>query len=183
MINDEYTREDELDENQNDAGQEENTDNSHEDNQDQDQSHQDDTDWKAEALKYKAILERNKNKPEKTSAKKSDEMDYGQKAYLTANGIKGAKEFDFVKDEMKKSGMDLDSLLENDYFQSKLTKFRAVTKSEEAVPKGTRTNGVATDSVEYWMSKPIAEVPQDMRIKVVNAKMAKEQTKGVFYNS
>jgi len=42
---------------------------------------------------------------------------------------------------------------------------------------------VPTDSVDYWMSKPIEEVPPEMRIKVVNARLAKEKTKGVFYNS
>lgn len=145
----------------------------------------DDKDWKAEALKYKAILDRNKNKeakPKETS-RKSDDLDYGAKAFLTANGIKGAKEFDFVKEEMKKSGEDLDSLLENDYFKTRLEKFRALDKTSNATPTGKRSGGVATDSVEYWLTKPIEEVPADMRIKVVNHKLAKEKNKGVFYNS
>lgn len=121
-------------------------------------------------------------KEHKTS-KKSDDLDYGQKAYLTANGVKGAKEFEFVKNELKASGQDLDSLLENDYFQNRLEKFRTLNKTSEAIPKGTRSGGVATDSVEYWASKPIEEVPQEMRIKVVKHKLAKTESKGVFYNS
>ncbi|MCF7843863.1 hypothetical protein K9M47_03120 [Candidatus Gracilibacteria bacterium] len=152
-------------------------------NQDLETSQEDDKDWKAEALKYKAILDRNKNKPEKKSeSKKSDDLDYGAKAYLTANGIKGSKEFDFVKDELKKSGEDLDSLLENDYFKARLEKFRNLNKTTEAIPKGSKRSGVTTDSVEYWMSKPIEEVPQEMRIKVVNARLKKDESKGQFYN-
>lgn len=145
---------------------------------------QDETDWKAEALKYKAILDRNKNKKSETkeSAKKSNGLDYGAKAYLSANGIKGAKEFDFVETELKQSGQDLDSLLENDYFKSRLDKFRSLNKADEATPQGKRANGVPTDSVEYWLQKPISEVPQDLRIKVVNAKLEKDKSKGVFYN-
>jgi hypothetical protein len=33
------------------------------------------------------------------------------------------------------------------------------------------------------MAKPIEEVPKDMRIKVVNARLAKDKAKGKFYNS
>lgn len=122
-------------------------------------------------------------KPEKKSSKKSNDLDYGAKAYLTANGIKGAKEFEFVENEIKASGEELDSLLENDYFKSRLEKFRAINKTTDAIPKGSRSGTPATDSTEYWMAKPIEEVPADMRAKVVNAKIAKESNKKVFYNS
>ena len=114
---------------------------------------------------------------------KSNDLDYGQKAFLAANGIKGTREMDFVRQEMKVSGMDIESLLENDYFQAKLEKQRALAKTADATPHGKRSSGVPTDSVEYWATKPIEEVPQDMRIKVVNARLAKEKSKGVFYNS
>lgn len=121
-------------------------------------------------------------KPVKKTSKSND-LDYGEKAFLTASGIKGSKEFDFVKDELRQSGQDLDALLENDYFKSRLTSFRELNKTSEAIPTGKRSGGVATDSVEYWMAKPIEDVPKDMRPKVVNAKLAKNESKGVFYNS
>ena len=129
-----------------------------------------------------AEFEKAKKTAEKESSK-SDGLDYGQKAFLTSSGIKGAKEFDFVQAEMKASGQDLDSLLENDYFKSKLEKFRALAQTADATPTGKRSSGVATESVEYWATKPIEEVPKDMRIKVVNFKLQKDQNKGVFYNS
>lgn len=122
-------------------------------------------------------------KPETKSSKKSDEFGYDVKAYLKTSGIQ-ANEFDFVKNEMKSSGFkDVDSLLENDYFKSRLENFRNLNKTAVATPKGSRSAGIPTDDVSYWMAKPIEEVPVDMRIKVVNAKLAKEKSKGVFYNS
>lgn len=121
-------------------------------------------------------------KPVKKTSKSND-LDYGEKAFLAANGIKGSKEFEFVKNELRQSGQDLDALLENDYFKSRLTSFRELNKTSEATPTGKRSGGVATDSVEYWMTKPIEEVPKEMRPKVVNAKLAKHNSKGIFYNS
>ena len=186
MIKDETTPEVELDENKineevetKDETEEETSD------QSESESKEDDKDWKAEALKQKAINDRLNKRMEKPEykASKSDELDYGKKAFLTANGVKGTKEFDFVKDELKKSGMDLEGLLENDYFQSRLEKFRALNKTAEATIKGKDSKGVQTDSVEYWMNKPIEDVPHEMRIKVVNAKLKQHESKGKFYNS
>lgn len=136
--------------------------------------------WKAEALKNKAILDRNKNKP---ASSKSNDFGYDVKAYLKASGIK-AEEFDFVKGEMKTSGIkDVDILLENKYFQTGLAEFREISRSAEATPKGNRSGGVATDSVEYWLAKPIEEVPMSKRREVVNARLAKEQNQSKFYNT
>lgn len=150
---------------------------------DESKSNEDDKDWKAEALKYKAILDRNKGKPvEKEPSKKSDDFGYDVKAYLKTSGIQ-SNEFDFVKNELKQSGLkDVDALLDNDYFKARLEKHRAVSKTTEATPTGKRSGGVPTDSVEYWASKPIEEVPQEMRIKVVNHRLAKDKNKGQFYN-
>ena len=180
MLNDENTPDLELDENETqDVEEEESYD-----------TDSDDTDWKAEAekskaeaLKYKAILDRNKNKPQKEDNRKSDDFGYDVKAYLKSSGI-NSNEFDFVKTELKQSGMkDIDALLENDYFKARLEKHRALAQTANATPKGTRNGGVPTDSVEYWMTKDIKDVPADMRIKVVEAREAKERSKGVFYNS
>jgi len=150
----------------------------------------DTTDWKAKADELQGRLKRaetklsknSSNKPE-SKPSKSNELDYGAKAYLTANGVKGAKEFEFVEQELKKSGDDLDTLLENDYFKQRLENFRGLNKTSEATIAGKRSGGAAIDSVDYWSTKPIEEVPLEMRSKVVNAKRAKEATKGVFYNS
>ena len=143
--------------------------------------------WKAEALKNKAILDRNKSKKEAPSKEektenKSDGFGYDVKAYLKASGIK-ADEFAFVKEEMKRSGEDVDSLIENEYFLAKLEKHRKIKATEDATPKGKRTGNVATDSVDYWLGKDFKDVPQSMRAKVLEARELKEKNQGIFYNS
>lgn len=139
--------------------------------------------WKAEALKNKAILERNKGKKEEPKEeKKSDGFGYDVKAYLKASGIK-ADEFDFVKEELKQFGGDIDGLIDNDYFQAKLEKQRAINKTADATPTGKRTGNSATDSTDYWLNKPFEEVPKEMRRQVLAAKEKKEGSGSHFYNS
>ncbi len=170
----------------------------------------DTTDWKALALnrqdsakknqsiaekrqgiakRYKTKLEKFNEKPDEKPDKKEppksenkDGLDYGQKAFLIANGIKGSKETDFVQGELKKAGGELDGLLENEYFKDRLKEFREINKTSEATPKGTRS-GKSTDSIEYWMTKPMEEVPKELRTEVVNAKLKKDKKKTHFYNS
>lgn len=132
----------------------------------------------AKVKDLKAQLEAREN-----SKTKSDGLDLGAKAFLTANGIKGAKEFEFVQSELKRSGEELDSLLENDYFKTRLEKFRELGKTAEATPTGKRSAGSTPETVEYWMTKPFEEVPANMRRKVVQAKLDQEKNKGKFYNS
>ena len=132
-----------------------------------------------ELTKAKKALD--KGAPKQTN--KSDDLDYGQKAFLSTQGIKGSKEFDFVQEQIKKSGSNIENLLENDYFKSELENFRSINKTADAIPEGNLSGSPAVDSVEYWSSKPIEEVPADMRIAVVNSKLEQETKKGVFYNS
>jgi hypothetical protein len=125
------------------------------------------------------------DKPAKTS-KKSDGFDYGEKAYLTSNGIKGSDEHEFTLKLQKQTGLDLDSLMEDTYFQSKLSEFRETRATANATPSGTkRSNNSSVDTVEYWIAKgelpPVTET--ELRRKIVNARLKKDQTKGVFYNS
>lgn len=144
---------------------------------------------RAENTRLKKILDRNKEyvKEAKSASKqnspqKSDDFGLDVKSYLKSSGIK-SDEFDFVKAELKRAGGDIDALLDNEYFQAKLEKHRELAKTAEATPTGKRSGGVATDSVEYWLAKPIEDVPKEMRIKVVNAKLEQEKNKGIFYNS
>jgi hypothetical protein len=113
---------------------------------------------------------------------KSDSLGYGEKAYLVANGIKG-DEMKLVDEALKKTGDSIEDILANPYFQAKLEETRNLAKTADASPKGNRSSTMPTDSVEYWMGKPMEEVPHEMRIKVVKAKLDKEKNAGVFYNS
>jgi len=114
---------------------------------------------------------------------KLKDLDYGQKAYLVANGIKGAEEMSIVQDIMKSTGKDLDAVLESKYFQAELKELRSLKASEAAIPDGSKRSGQQTrDSVEYWIAK--GELPPadqiELRRKVVNAKIASHSVKNVF---
>lgn len=155
-------------------------------NQDEDDSNEDSTDWKAKALKYKAILDRNKSKkPEAKKTNASNDLDYGAKAFLAVQGIKGADELKLVKDFMANTGKDLDSVVESKHFKAELDEMRELKRTADATPTGNRRTGQsARDSVEYWIAK--GELPPqsdaELRRKVVNARMKKEGSGAVFYN-
>lgn len=170
----------ELDENQN---QDVETDDY---NSDGDDTPADTTDWKAEALKYKAIAERHKNKPKEQKANNSGELDYGQKAFLAANGVKGSDEMKLVQEIMRNTGKkDLESVLESKYFKSELEEMRALRSTAEANPSGSKRSGQSSaDSVDYWIAKgelPPASNPE-LRRQVVNARLKKSESGSPFYN-
>ncbi|MFA6897241.1 MAG: hypothetical protein WCQ96_03075 [Patescibacteria group bacterium] len=176
--------------------EEEELDNNADDQDNQgDDNDSDTTDWKAEALRLKGINKRYETKLAKTKETKTEvkpksnesgEMDYGQKAFLAANGVKGSDEITLVKDFMQNTGKSLDDVLDSKYFQSELKELRDEKATKAAMPTGKNRSGqVTSDSVEYWLAK--GELPpvdqRELRIKVVNARIAKEKNKGMFFNS
>ena len=179
MENDNQTPEVELDENQiNEEVESEEVEST--------EQEVEETDWKAEALKYKAILDRNKNKksPEQKTTKSND-LDYGQKAFLVANGVKEADEMKLVKGVMQETGKNLEDVLSSKYFQAELKEMRDLKASSNAIPNGKRSGTASQDSVDYWLAK--GELPPahdvELRRKVVNARIKKNDTKGVVYNN
>jgi len=116
---------------------------------------------------------------------KSDELDYGQKAFLYSHDlkVKGEKETKLVKDIMRETGKNLEQVLDSKYFQAELTEIRELQKTSDATIKGKDSKGVTLDSVEYWATKDFKEVPKDLKAKVIEHKLKTENTKNVFYNS
>lgn len=121
-------------------------------------------------------------KPDKKS-KKSDELDYGQEAYLIANGIKEQDEIDLARDAMVSTGKSLKEVLAGKYFQSELKEMREEKAAKAAIPSGGNRSGqTASNSVEYWLQKgelPPANMPK-LRQDVVNARIKKESNESVF---
>jgi len=122
-------------------------------------------------------------KTEKKTSKKSDDFDYGEKAYLIANGIKEADEMEFVKDVMKETGKSLDAVVGSKFFQAELKERREDKATADATPKGSKRSGQsAANTVEYWIAK--GELPpkdqRELRQKVVNARITKESNKSMF---
>ena len=147
-------------------------------------------DWEAKAKEYEGRLKRAETKLKKSSEKPAESkpstsngLDYGMKALLRAEGIKGESETKLVEQFMQETGKTLEQVIDSKFFKAELEEMRELAKTEDANPKGKRTGTTALDSVEYWLGKPFEEVPKEMRAKVVNAKQKASQGNGVFYNS
>lgn len=123
-------------------------------------------------------------KPEKRG-KKSEELDYGQKAYLIAKGIEDAEEVALVKTAMENSGKSLEEVLNASWFKAELKEFRDSKETANATPgNGKRTGSSAANTVEYWLAK--SELPPNtpenkkLRQDVVNARIKRETTDRQF---
>ena len=135
-------------------------------------------------LKREQKKEAKKSVPNKKT-KQSDELDYGQKAYLNTKEI-AESEHDFVNTELQESGLSLNELLDNGYFQAKLKEMRDTVAVKEATPSSTRgSTESANTKVGYWIDK--GELPpntpdnQQLRTDVVNARM--ENNKSAKFSS
>ena len=123
------------------------------------------------------------NKSDKKTSKKSDDLDYGEKAFLIANGIKESDEMDLVQEVMKSTGKSLDEVVGSRFFQAELKEMRDDKATADATPKGSkRGNNSASNTVEYWIAK--GELPpkdqRELRQKVVNARIKADSSKSQF---
>lgn len=117
---------------------------------------------------------------ESKTDKNTDELDYGQMAFLEQKGVDTSNEeqLNLVKRMLNVSD-NLQGVVRDDIFQAKLSELKEVQKTANAVPEGTRRSGQpAVDSVDYWLAKykETGELPPkenvEMRRKVVNARMS-----------
>lgn len=151
-----------------------------------------DTDWKA---KYDEVngrfrrlekkLEKLKDSPITTqeSKQQNQTLDKMDRAILRMEKISSPDEVKLVEDIIKDTGKSLEQVLESKFFQSELKELRENKATEEATPTGSKRSGQsARDTVDYWIAK--GELPpwseRELRIKVVNAKIQKQQSKNMF---
>lgn len=155
---------------------------------------EDTTDWKALAIKNQGIAKRLKTKMEKAKTEtkvveqpkskdepKAGELDRIDRAVLRTEKITAPEEIELVQSLMKETGKDLEGVLASRFFQSELKDLREQKSTEDATPSGSKRSGQSTrDSVDYWIAK--GELPSDpaLRIKVVNAKIAKAKSTNMF---
>jgi hypothetical protein len=97
--------------------------------------------------------------PKKITKKPSDELDYGQKAYLKASGIDN-QDFEFFQQTMQDTGKDLDTLLESKWFKEELKERKDQREVSRATPSPSRLPGESAKSkVEYYLNR--GEMPAD----------------------
>lgn len=141
---------------------------------------------KAKQLAKKLGKKEDDAKPTKKASK--DELDYGQKAYLNTEGIKGADEIELVKMWLSRTGDDLESIVSDEIFQSKLKSLRNKRTVEQAIPKTGRRATTETYSEEsnlesqYLAGKiGLENIPDpSMRAKILNKRLAKEKGDSMF---
>lgn len=133
-------------------------------------------------LKKHPHLAEQKEKPQAPG--KKGELDYGQKAFLIASGIKEQAEIELVQRGIKESGLSLEQLLANGFFQAQLKELRDQNAADDATPSGKRSGQPSRDSVDYWIAK--GGLPEDtpanreLRTKIVNARLKGESSSSNF---
>lgn len=157
-------------------------------------------DWKAKFTEMAGIARRRTtalkkakeamSKPPTVTKKEPDgqtkkgELDYGQKAFLVASGIKEPERIAFVQKIMTESGQQLEAVLASQYVQGELTRMAEEAATKAAMPNaGDRGDaGNVRTEVEYWLKKGELPPPDqvELRRKVVNAKIARANTESNF---
>lgn len=158
------------------------------------------TDWKAEAIKARAIAKRRQTQieklktpkepelkpkaPEQKNELESSELGYGEKAFLRSYEIKGADELELVKNWVKRTGDSIDAVVEDEIFLAKLKGLRDAREAKQAMPSGSKRTSVAPhDTVEYHISKgtDLMDI-SDMKLRreVLAARVTREKNGGRF---
>ena len=130
-------------------------------------------------IKYIEKSSKEKPKAEK-KPEKSGELDYGLLAFHNSKTdsvkIEHEEDIDFLQNEIEKSGKTQQELLSHRYFLQEMKSRQEDREVKNATPTSTGRSGVVKKDVSYWMNRPYAEVPQDMKYKVLDALKEREQT-------
>lgn len=121
----------------------------------------------------------------KSNDKKSDDLDYGQLAYLKSHGIESDDEIGMVEEAMQDTGKSLKDVLSSKFFQAALNEARETAKTNDAIPKDSKRQGETNtkETPEYWLKKgelPPPEMGDELRRKVVNLRLEKETSGSKF---
>ena len=127
----------------------------------------------------KIIREKDIKKPEAKKPAKSGELDYGLLAFHNSKSdstrIEHEEDIEFLKNEIEKSGKTQQELLSNKYFLEDIKGRQEERELKSATPSHSSRSGVTKKDLSYWMNRPYAEVPQDMRYKILDAIKEREQ--------
>lgn len=157
------------------------------------------TDWEAEAKKARRIASRYRNQvvklkeakrptdapaPSQAAASKDakpGELNDGQLAFLIAKGIEADDEVALIQQVMKDTGKPLKEVVASKYVQAELKEMREAQTTKDATPSASRRASASSkDNVDYWLTKPFADVPKELRSKVLAAREARERNDDPF---
>lgn len=126
---------------------------------------------------------------EKKVKKDTDEIGLIEKTYLRIAGVMEEDEIELAKDVQKKTGLEWDKLVDDDYFKSKLENLRT-KKANELATSGVKAGGGNSEtknSPEYWLAKGVPPTPEQVpdkktRTAITRAFMASAKSGKKFYN-
>jgi hypothetical protein len=123
-----------------------------------------------------------------TPESKTEEFGLLQKTYLASSGIKDSDEIELAKEIQKKTGVEWDKLVEDDYFQSRLTKLRNTKENALATDVSGGSGGGVAKSADYFIAKGVPPTAKDIpdrkaRVAIIEKMMSAEKNGGgKFYN-
>ncbi len=120
---------------------------------------------------------------EKAETPKSNELDYGQRAFLKTYGIAGADELALVKSWAERTGDQIDAMVEDEIFNAKLKGLRdqkAAKETLQSVSNSRNAQPSSKSKAEFWLDKPFDEVPKEFKQEVLNIKLEQEREGGKF---
>lgn len=133
-----------------------------------------------------------KKEPEVESPKeteKPDEFGLLQKTYLRSAGITDTDEVELARSLQEKTGMELDELVDDDFFKAKLEALRNDKATVEATAdvRGGSGKQEAKYTPEYWVAKGTPPSREDVpdrktRAKIHKAMLADAKSGKMFYN-
>lgn len=119
---------------------------------------------------------------------KADEFGLLQKTFLISAGVKDADEIEYAKSFQKKYNMDWDVMIQDDVFNSGLTKLRNTKENANATDVTGGSGGGVTKSADFFIAKGVPPTAKDIpdrkaRVAIINQMMdAEKNGGGKFYN-
>jgi hypothetical protein len=119
---------------------------------------------------------------------KADEFGLLQKTFLISAGIKESDEVEYAKSFQKKYNMDWDVMIQDDVFNSGLTKMRNTKENANATNVRGGSGGGVTKSADFFIAKGVPPTAKDIpdrkaRVAIINQMMdAEKNGGGKFYN-
>lgn len=146
---------------------------------------------KRELKDLKKSIEAAKETTDKTPKNQTEEFGLLQKTYLRAAGVVAEDEIELAKEIQKKTGIDWDKLVDDDYFQGKLQKLRDTKANTDALNIGRRGGAPPADAKNtagFWIQKNDLPSPKDIPDRKKRAALIREindtqkNSGGTFYN-
>lgn len=146
---------------------------------------------KRELKDLKKQLEERPEPKETPSKNQTEEFGLLQKTYLRSAGLSSDDEVELARDIQKKTGVEWDKLVDDDYFQLKLQKLRDAKANAAAtnVEGGSASSsGGAKNEPSYWIQKGTPPTPKDVSDRKTRASIVRamldhgKNSGGKFYN-